>query len=137
MVVLLSDDVAAVAALGTISLLHLEHAVLDTPALLGEGLNLGTAPAVGGLAVPQKFPTLATFLFCECVVRCGNRYLNLFYNYFFNHLFYRLLNYLFNNLFYNLYVIFLLFLLCCHRQYWQHCHCKYDKLFHCVCLFNG
>ena len=72
-VVLLGDDVAAVAALGTVGLLHLEHAVLDAPAFLGEGLNLGTAPAVGCLAVPEEFPSFALFLFGEDVVGCGSR----------------------------------------------------------------
>ena len=70
---LVGHDVAAVAALGTISGFHLEHAVLDAPTLCGEGLQLGSAPAVCGLTIPKKPPTLALFLLCEYIICCRNR----------------------------------------------------------------
>ena len=65
---LLGHDVTAVAALGTRGGLHLEDAILYTPTLLGKGGELGSAPPLGGLAVPQKLPALALLLLGEHIV---------------------------------------------------------------------
>jgi hypothetical protein len=94
-----------VTALSTIGSLNLEHAVLDAPTLCGEGLQLGTAPAIGCLTIPEKLPAFALFLFGEHVVCCryGNRCCHCF------------------------------LVLCRCRQYSQHHHCEYN-LFHCFII---
>lgn len=62
------DDVAAVGALGTVAGMHLQLSVGDGPSLFGEGVELGAAPAVGGLAVEEELPSLCLLGWRERVV---------------------------------------------------------------------
>ena len=61
------DDVAAVSRFGAGAFEHFQHAIFDNPPFFGEFVEFSATPAVCGLSVPEEFPSVGLFLFCESV----------------------------------------------------------------------
>ena len=67
-VTLAGDDVTAAGGFVAAVFMDGQHAVMNEPAVGGEGVGFGTAPAFGGFTIPQQTPAFGLFLLAEGVV---------------------------------------------------------------------